>query len=287
MKKMRRFFALLIAIVMVLGMTNAALAAKGDPITVTTGTITVKNAAKGETYKIFKIFDATISKIEGDDGTADSVAYIFSGDLPSTLAAAFEKIDDTDYVKVIKDTSDEDVIAAVKAYMATLDESAAVDSKVADGNPVVFANLDFGYYGVTTSLGAAVTIDSANPDAIIFDKNPIEPSADKTVENTSYSIGDTVKYTGTFDTTNFMGEGADSKQVTKYKVSDTLPAFLSDVKITSVKIAEEVVDPEDIEMLEDLVMAAVNEAIRLQSDDEKEQLGKITGGLGGGFGGLF
>ena len=34
-------------------------------------------------------------------------------------------------------------------------------------------------------------------------------------------------------------------------------------------------------------MAAVNEAIRLQSDDEKEQLGKITGGLGGGFGGLF
>ena len=58
-------------------------------------------------------------------------------------------------------------------------------------------------------------------------------------------------------------------------------------EITSVKIAEEVVDPEDIEMLEDLVMAAVNEAIRMQSDDEKEQLGKITGGLGGGLGGLF
>ena len=61
-------------------------------------------------------------------------------------------------------------------------------------------------------------------------------------------------------------------------------------EITSVKIAEEVVDPEDIEMLEDLVMAAVNEAIRMQSDDERESLGKITGGLGGlggGLGGLF
>ena len=58
-------------------------------------------------------------------------------------------------------------------------------------------------------------------------------------------------------------------------------------EITSVKIAEEVVDPEDIEMLEDLVMAAVNEAIRMQADDEKEKLGKITGGLGGGLGGLF
>ena len=40
-------------------------------------------------------------------------------------------------------------------------------------------------------------------------------------------------------------------------------------------------------MLEDLIMAAVNEVIRAQADDEKEQLGKITGGMGGGLGGLF
>ena len=58
-------------------------------------------------------------------------------------------------------------------------------------------------------------------------------------------------------------------------------------EVTEIKIAEEVVDPEDIEMLEDLVVAAVNEAIRAQADDEKEQLGKITGGMGGGLGGLF
>ena len=54
-------------------------------------------------------------------------------------------------------------------------------------------------------------------------------------------------------------------------------------EITYVKIAEEVVDPEDIETLEEVVMAAVNEVIRMQADDEREQLGKITGGLGGGF----
>ncbi|MCR5544085.1 MAG: YbaB/EbfC family nucleoid-associated protein [Eubacterium sp.] len=58
-------------------------------------------------------------------------------------------------------------------------------------------------------------------------------------------------------------------------------------ELTEVKIAEEVVDPDDIEMLEDLIMAAVNEVIRAQADDEKEQLGKITGGMGGGLGGLF
>ncbi len=54
-------------------------------------------------------------------------------------------------------------------------------------------------------------------------------------------------------------------------------------EVTSIKIAEEVVDPEDIETLEEVVMAAVNEAIRMQADDEREQLGKVTGGLGGGF----
>ena len=58
-------------------------------------------------------------------------------------------------------------------------------------------------------------------------------------------------------------------------------------EITDITISEEVVDPDDIEMLQDLIIAAVNEAIRMQADDEKEQLGKITGGLGGGFGGMF
>ncbi|MBE5943971.1 MAG: YbaB/EbfC family nucleoid-associated protein [Lachnospiraceae bacterium] len=54
-------------------------------------------------------------------------------------------------------------------------------------------------------------------------------------------------------------------------------------EVTAVHLEEEVVDKDDIEMLEDLIMAAVNEAIRMQDDDQKEQMGKITGGLGGGF----
>ncbi|MDE6025105.1 MAG: YbaB/EbfC family nucleoid-associated protein [Lachnospiraceae bacterium] len=54
-------------------------------------------------------------------------------------------------------------------------------------------------------------------------------------------------------------------------------------EITELHLDEEVVDKDDIEMLEDLVMAAVNEAIRMQSEDEKAQMGKITGGIGGGF----
>ena len=55
-------------------------------------------------------------------------------------------------------------------------------------------------------------------------------------------------------------------------------------EVTAIKIAEEVVDPDDIEMLEDLIMAATNEAFRAMESDSQAQLSKLTGGLGGGFG---
>ena len=52
-------------------------------------------------------------------------------------------------------------------------------------------------------------------------------------------------------------------------------------EVLSVKLAQEVVDPEDIEMLQDLVVAAVNEALRKAEDASAELMGKMTGGLGG------
>ncbi len=56
-------------------------------------------------------------------------------------------------------------------------------------------------------------------------------------------------------------------------------------EITSVKLKEEVVDPDDIEMLEDLIMAAVNEALRKVEEETASSMSKLTGGmgLGGGF----
>ena len=54
-------------------------------------------------------------------------------------------------------------------------------------------------------------------------------------------------------------------------------------EITKVKLSEEVVDPDDIEMLEDLVMAAANEALRMADEANAEIMNKMTGGLGGGF----
>ena len=56
-------------------------------------------------------------------------------------------------------------------------------------------------------------------------------------------------------------------------------------EVISVKLSEEVVDPDDIEMLEDLIMAATNEALRLLEEDSAKSMESLTGGLnlGGGF----
>ena len=54
--------------------------------------------------------------------------------------------------------------------------------------------------------------------------------------------------------------------------------------IKSITIDPEVVDPDDVEMLEDLILTAVNEAVRQADEMSARELGKVTGGLGGGFG---
>ena len=54
-------------------------------------------------------------------------------------------------------------------------------------------------------------------------------------------------------------------------------------EIVKVKLAEEVVDPDDIEMLEDLIMAAANQALRQMEEDSAAMMSKLTGGMGGGF----
>lgn len=54
-------------------------------------------------------------------------------------------------------------------------------------------------------------------------------------------------------------------------------------EVTRVKLAEEAVDPDDIEMLEDLIMVAVNDALRQVEETTAAAMSRLTGGLGGGF----
>ena len=66
-----------------------------------------------------------------------------------------------------------------------------------------------------------------------------------------------------------------------------VPVTVSGKKeVLSVKLAEEVVDPDDIEMLQDLIVAATNEALRKMEEESQAAMSKLTGGLGGLGGGF-
>ncbi|MDD3393683.1 MAG: YbaB/EbfC family nucleoid-associated protein [Clostridia bacterium] len=54
-------------------------------------------------------------------------------------------------------------------------------------------------------------------------------------------------------------------------------------EIKELKLNPDVVDPEDVEMLEDLIMSAVNEAIRQVEEMYNNEMGKMSGGMGLGF----
>ena len=244
-----KMMALVIAMVMVVAMGMPVMAATQtkalSPADSDNATITINNPAKGETYELYKLFDATVS----EDGKQIS----YQGTVPTGLANFFEA-DAQGYIhpkESIADTKDEEgnilttkMTDELKAALETWAESAsAVTSETSDGKEALeFTGLPYGYYVVTTThkndtaAKALITVDSTKPNASIYDKNVNEPTAKKEVAKVTYSIGDTITYTATFDTTNYMGEGKDAKQVVDYVIKDTLPPYLSNVTVTKISI---------------------------------------------------
>ena len=79
----------------------------------------------------------------------------------------------------------------------------------------------------------------------------------------------------------------EEKEVTATAGGGAVEVTVSGKKeVVKVKLAEEVVDPDDIEMLEDLIVAATNEALRKMEKLSQQSMAKITGGLGGLGGGF-
>ena len=75
-------------------------------------------------------------------------------------------------------------------------------------------------------------------------------------------------------------EELDSKEYEVSSGGGTVKVTISGTReIKSVKIDPSVVDPEDVEMLEDMISAAVNEAIKIVDKTNEEEMGALTGGL--------
>ena len=73
----------------------------------------------------------------------------------------------------------------------------------------------------------------------------------------------------------------EEKEVTTTAGGGAVTVTVSGKKeVTGLVLKHEVVDPEDIEMLQDLIMVAVNEGLRQIEEISNSEMGKLTGGLG-------
>ncbi|WP_038323592.1 YbaB/EbfC family nucleoid-associated protein [Caproiciproducens sp. R1] len=72
----------------------------------------------------------------------------------------------------------------------------------------------------------------------------------------------------------------EAKEYTAAAGGDAVKATVTGkMEVKTIDIKPEVVDPEDVEMLSDLVLAAVNEALRAAAADKSQRMEKISGGI--------
>ena len=208
MKKMKKFFALLIAMVMVLGMSISAMAAS----------IEVQDVIDDEEYTAYKILNYTDN---GETGEARAVSYFLSSEeydsIGSVLeAAGFEftaSSDGTQYF--VSNAEDFDPAAAAEYLGAHVDDLGDALGKFtatgADGS-AEFSGLDTGYYFVTSTAGSLCALHDEKDIATVVEKNTVTvPDKKQGDEAGTYAddkldkgIGDTVYY----DAEIKIGKGA-------------------------------------------------------------------------------
>ena len=229
---MKKFLSILMVLAMLLSLSITAFAAQ------TNGSITITNATIDETYGLYKIFDASISKdadgetnavsysiatdnqffaaLFGTDGTADNTYFVYNANTGSVTKK--EGVNDSELINYLTELVEGgSYTAASTPVTATSDE-------------VKFDNLPYGYYLITSSLGATVTINSNIPDVEVIDKNQ-KPGGefDKQIQigvdaegkpiwgdSNSANIADEVTYKISFEATNYDGEN----KIKYYQIHD-------------------------------------------------------------------
>lgn len=244
MKKFKNLFMAMLAMLAMVLPSSVASAQTVDTQAGGTGTITIRNASQSQTYTVYKLFDATV--------TADGTGISYKVPTGKTLPA------DNPYFAVDSKgnvTAKEGATVSSEAF-ATWAKSfgTEVKSATATDNTLVFTNLTFGYYFVTSSLGAVLTVDSTKPNATVIDKNTTNPTipdstngggkkivaADGTTSSTTTAkIGDTVPFQFKFNATNFVTENGVTRQIKSYTITDAPTALTINQGSVVVKVGEQ------------------------------------------------
>ena len=237
MKNIKKLFGLLFAFVFALVQVNAANG---------TGSITINKAVVDETYSIYRILDLETYDKGANHyiyrANANFEAFITSTEGQKYLVA--QNSNGTGATYYVWKTG-ADVVEFSKAALAwaTANNVTPVDSKKATSTTVKFDNLPLGYYLVDTTTGSLLNLTTTSPDAVINEKNTIEPKVDKDVKEDSTgvygktndaTIGDKVEFKATITT----GAG-----YTKYVLRDTMSAGLTfNANSVKVKVGDTTVD---------------------------------------------
>ena len=245
MKKLRKVLALVLAMVMVLGMSTVVFAA--DPAT---GDIKVQGAIKGATYEAYQVFDATYS--------GSAVSYTIPSESTIASVTGFDNVFSTQtnggetYVTKKSGVDDTAVISWLKANAADV-KTACGNAKATVNNStgaaeITLATGEAGYYFIWSSVGdkTAVTIDTAHPTATVDSKIATQPGGSyddkkmtvggQQVNYADIELGTTVDFTISFTATNYKVENGVATAINKYVVKDTPNGFNINVNSVNVKV---------------------------------------------------
>lgn len=222
MKHLKKLAGCLLALVMILTMSNVAVVNAANGTNNDNGTITINDAVEGHTYNAYQIL--VLESYNTDKGAYAYKANQYWKDWLETQTK-YVSIDKQGYVTWVKDADAAAFAKAALAY-AKANSIQADSTKTAGSATVEFTGLNLGYYLIDTTLGTLCSLDTTAPSVEMYEKNE-EPSVTKEVQEDSdenwgddntAEIGDTVK----FKTTITAKKGAES-----YVLHDVMSAGLT------------------------------------------------------------
>lgn len=205
---MKKLFAVLLALTLVLSMGTIALATD-------TGSITIENAEKGYKYTVYRMLD--FKPVEGETSKGIyTIAEGWEAFIKGTVGSEYFTVADNGSVTEAK-KPDATLARAAVDYAKTA--TGFSETKPAISDTVVFGGLALGYYAVDTTVGAICSLTNTNSNVKAIEKNELPSLEKKIIEDNvpvdanNAKIGDNVDYKITVK----IGKG-----LVDYVVTDTM-----------------------------------------------------------------